>query len=196
MKMGRGVKAETMDDQNIRLYESGRMLVKEGDVLLFRCDQGLLAKLISVAGRSPYIHAGLAVWWEGRLLCLETVQGRGARISHLSALLRSYDGVLVRRVKVRFNRKAAVGYMRDLIGKPYGWWSLARATLLHCFLWRFLVTPDLDDKANSTLPFCSQAVAAALRAGGVDPVPNLADRLTEPGDLARSAALVDKFILV
>jgi hypothetical protein len=29
-------------------------------------------------------------------------------------------------------------------------------------------------------------VAAADREGGADPVPNLADRLTEPADLARS----------
>ena len=36
----------------------------------------------------------------------------------------------------------------------------------------------------------------AMRAGGVDPVPNLADRLTEPGDLARSAFYEYRFTLL
>jgi hypothetical protein len=35
----------------------------------------------------------------------------------------------------------------------------------------------------------------ACRAGGVDPVPNLADRLTEPADLARSPFFEYRFTL-
>ena len=48
--------------------------------------------------------------------------------------------------------------------------------------------PETDDKAvDSRPPFCSHACAMADRiGGGVDPVPHLADRLTEPADLARS----------
>jgi hypothetical protein len=62
---------------------------------------------------------------------------------------------------------------------------------------RWLVRPVTDDRANGAHPpFCSQAVAIACRAGGVDPVPNLADRLTEPGDLARSPFFRYRFTLV
>ena len=41
-----------------------------------------------------------------------------------------------------------------------------------------------------------EAVSRACRRGGVDPVPNLADRLTEPGDLARSAFFGYRFTLL
>jgi len=61
---------------------------------------------------------------------------------------------------------------------------------------RLFVRPETDDAANGTHPpFCSQAVALACRAGGVDPVPQLADRLTEPGDLARSPFFAYLFTL-
>jgi hypothetical protein len=44
-----------------------------------------------------------------------------------------------------------------------------------------------DDAIDRRPPFCSQACAMVDRiGGGVDPVPHLADRLTEPADLARS----------
>ncbi len=62
---------------------------------------------------------------------------------------------------------------------------------------RFLVTPDEDDAENArTPPFCSQAVSMACRLGGVDPVPHLADRLTEPADLSRSTFFRYQFTLV
>jgi hypothetical protein len=78
--------------------------------------------------------------------------------------------------------------MLGITGRRYGWANLCRAALLHLPIFRFLVRPDTNDNGASTRPpFCSEAVAMAVRAGGVDPVPNLADRLTEPGDLARSA---------
>lgn len=53
---------------------------------------------------------------------------------------------------------------------------------------RRLVRAEFDDRSRDRRPpSCSQACARAYRLGGkVDPVPNLADRITEPGDLARS----------
>jgi len=44
--------------------------------------------------------------------------------------------------------------------------------------------------------FCSQAVAWAYRVAGLDPTPNLPDRLTEPGDLARSPIFRYRFTLL
>ncbi len=59
-----------------------------------------------------------------------------------------------------------------------------------------MVHPDEDDGEESNLPpFCSQAVSLACRRGGVDPVPNLADRLTEPADLSRSPFFAYRFTL-
>jgi hypothetical protein len=90
-----------------------------------------------------------------------------------------------------FSRAAALRAMIEITGRRYGWFNLLMAAALHLPLVRWLVRPDADDLAESRLPpFCSQAVSMALRRGGIDPVPNLADRITEPGDLARSAACV------
>ena len=87
--------------------------------------------------------------------------------------------------------------MIGITGKPYGTVNLCRAALLHLPVFRFLVPPDADDAETTTWPpFCSQAVSMACRAGGVDPVPNLADRLTEPADLSRSPFYEYRFTLV
>ncbi len=99
--------------------------------------------------------------------------------------------------RLRFDRAAALRAMIDITGRRYGWFNLLRAAMLHLPIWRFLVPAETDDAAaDGRPPFCSQAVAAACRAGGVDPVPNLADRLTEPGDLARSSFFQYEFALV
>jgi hypothetical protein len=79
--------------------------------------------------------------------------------------------------------------MRRLAGCDYGYSAVLAAAMLHLPLVRLAVRADVDDKAiDRRPPFCSQACAMADRIGGrVDPVPHLADRLTEPADLARSS---------
>jgi hypothetical protein len=75
---------------------------------------------------------------------------------------------------------------------------VATAALLHLPLVRWFVKPELDDNAiDRRPPFCSQACAMADRqGGGVDPVKDLADRLTEPADLARSPFYQYRFTLL
>jgi hypothetical protein len=70
--------------------------------------------------------------------------------------------------------------------------------LLHLPLVRWLMTAHLDDAApDGRPPFCSHACAMADRqGGGVDPVPHLADRFTEPADLARSPFYRYRFTLL
>jgi hypothetical protein len=181
-------------------YNLARLKIRDGDVLLFRRQRTLAGKAISVAGRSPYSHAAMAAWWHGRLMCLETLQRRGGRAVLLSTLVADaparIDVFRVQLNRRRFNAQAAVESMIEITGRRYGWGALVRAGLVHLPLVRFFVRPETDDAANGHLPFCSQAVARACRAGGIDPVPNLADRSTEPGDLARSAALAYRFTLV
>ena len=75
--------------------------------------------------------------------------------------------------------------------------ALTLAAALHLPLVRMFVRPSLDDDQPSRRPpFCSQACVMADRlGGGVDPVPHLADRLTEPADLARSPFYRYRFTL-
>jgi hypothetical protein len=170
-------------------YADARDGIRDADLLLFR-RRNRLARLIAIAGRSQYVHAAMAGWWNDRLMCVEMTAG-GGRAQLLSNIVRRWPGVVdvyqANAARRRFSRRRALLAMIGITGKRYGWANLGRAALLHLPVFRFLAQPDTDDHETSAWPpFCSQAVAMADRAGRVDPVPNLADRLTEPGDLARS----------
>jgi hypothetical protein len=187
-----------MNQPILTTYADARREIRNADLLLFR-RRNRLTRLIAVAGRSQYVHAAMAGWWKDRLMCVEMTSG-GGRAQLLSNIVAQWPGAVdlyrVNATRRRFSRERALAAMIAITGKRYGWTSLCRAALLHLPVFRFLVQPDTNDLENSTWPpFCSQAVATADRAGGIDPVPNLADRLTEPGDLARSAFCEYRFTL-
>jgi hypothetical protein len=96
-----------------------------------------------------------------------------------------------------FDRNAAAEAMLGLVGRRYGVGNLLRVGLRHLPLCGLLapVPGDFAHEAPGS-PFCSEAVAWAIWRGGVDPVPGLVDRLTEPGDLARSLFFEKKGTLV
>ncbi|MFZ5832478.1 MAG: hypothetical protein ACOY3P_20520 [Planctomycetota bacterium] len=182
-------------------YRTVRGEIRSGDVMLFRRQPGRPSgRLIAVAGRGVHCHAAMAAWWDDRLMALETVQFVGGRAVLLSHLVQQNAGRIdvfaIAEAPAGFDRRAAVDAMKTIAGRSYGWWSLLCCGLTHVPALRLLMPPQLDDTIDGSLPFCSMAVAAALRRAGVDPVPNLADRLTEPGDLARSAVLEYQFTLV
>jgi hypothetical protein len=180
-------------------YADARDTIRDADLLLFR-RRDRLTRLIAVAGRSQYVHAAIAGWWNDRLMCVEMTSG-GGRAQLLSNIVERWPGVVdvyqANVARQRFSRRRALLAMIGITGKRYGWLNLCRAALLHLPAFRFLAQPDTNDVETSTWPpFCSQAVAMADRAGGVDAVPNLADRLTEPADLARSAFYEYRFTLI
>jgi hypothetical protein len=173
------------------LYPTTREKILDGDLLLFRRQKpSLVGRLITVAGRSIYSHVGMAAWWRGRLMCLDTLQFHGGRAVALSHLVDDAPGRIdVYRISRRhFDRVIAVQSMIEVTGRRYGWRSILRTSLVHLPVVRFFAQPSLDDRLNGSLPMCSQAVSRACRLAGVDLVPNLADAQTEPGDVARSAA--------
>jgi hypothetical protein len=181
-----------------RSYADVRDEIRDADLLLFR-RRNWYTRLIGVAGRSPYVHAAMAGWWKDRLMCVEMTAG-GGRAQLLSNIVQQWPGACdVLRANAdhrRFSRQRALAAMIAITGKPYGRLNLCRAALLHLPIFRFLVPADIDDAAaDAWPPFCSQAVSMACRRGGVDPVPNLADRLTEPADLARSPFFEYRFTL-
>ena len=179
-------------------YCEARPLLADGDVLLFR-SRGLIWSLIAVGGRSCYTHAAMAGRWRRRVMCVE-MTGGGGRAQALSNLVEQWPGKIdVYRAKgiPSVKRLRALDYMIDVTARPYGSWNLARAAVLHLPLIRCFVSPSLDDSEDDCRPqFCSQAIASAYRSVGYDLVPNLSDRLTEPGDLARSAMLEYQFTLI
>ena len=124
--------------------------------------------------------------------CLHTVEWRGGRRQRLIDLVAKAPGridVFAPNTKLfsDYDPEAAVQYMREIIGRRYGWRAVFRAALPHLAVVRLFVRPVTDDSANGRYPpHCSAAVSRACTAGGVDPVLRLPAYLTEPGDLARS----------
>ena len=175
--------------QKLIEYSLARNQIADGDLLLYR-----RAGVIAACGRSVYSHAAMAAWWRGTvLLCLEVAPVVGGRAVCLSQSVARHPGRWdVYRISVlqagKWNPEAAVEAMMRMSGTPYGWRNLIGTVLRHIPGLRLFVRPDMDDYTESKWPpFCSQAVSRAMSRGGVDPVPNLPHRLTEPGDLARSA---------
>lgn len=176
--------------------------IKDGDLLLFR-GHGAIARLIAVAGRSDYTHAGRAVWWGNDLFCCEVRELKGGRAVTLESQVAKHPGlidVFEANPSARwreFDRRGAVRYIRRLAGCDYGYRGVWLAALRHLPVWRLWMRADSDDRrVGDQPPFCSQACAMADRiGGGVDPVPHLADRLTEPADLARSPFYRYRFTL-
>lgn len=165
-------------------------LIRDGDLLLWR-RRGFIA----IAGRGRHSHAAKSAWWDGDLFCLEMREFAGGRAVTLASQVRRAPG----RIDVyetnpedrwpEYDRAAATRAMRRKAGEDYSYAGIVRAALLHLPLVRIFARPCFrDDRPANDLPeFCSQACASADRVGGgVDPVPNLGDRLTEPADLARS----------
>lgn len=163
--------------------------IRDGDLLLFR-RRGLIATI----GRGEHSHAALAGWWGHTLCCLE-VRGRyGGRVVTLASQVARFP----RQIDVfladpddrwpEFDRQQTVQTLLQFAGRPYGYRNFLRIALRHIPGMRLLFSPRTNDVAANTLgPICSEACALATRlGGGVDPVAQLADELTEPADLARS----------
>jgi len=179
-------------------YREARHRIRDGDLLLYR-RRGLIA----VAGRGTHCHAGKAAWWGDDLFLLEILQGIGGRAVTLSSQIRPHPGRWdVYQVNADdrwpgYDRAEAMRFMRRLCGCDYGYTGVLLAAMLHMPLVRCFVRPTVEDEAiEKRPPFCSHACAMADRIGGkVDPVPHLADRLTEPADLARSPFYKYRFTL-
>ncbi len=179
------------------LREAGKQ-IEDGDLLQFR-RHGLIA----IAGRGVHSHSAKVAWWGRDLFCLE-ICAFGGRATMLSRMVQKYP----KRIDVykanpqnrwpEYRREGATEHMKWLCGCSYGFVGLFLAALLHLPFVRLFVKADTDDMAiMHRPPFCSQACAVVDRiGGGVDPVKHLADRITEPPDLARSPFYEYMFTLI
>lgn len=187
-------------------FSEAKILIAEGDLLLFQGNP-----LIAIAGRGRYSHAAKVARWGSDLFCLEVREFHGGRAIMLQSLVERYPGKIdvfesnPNNQWPEYRCHASTRFMRRLTGCRYGWRNVFRAALSHMALTRLFFRPscqDMDDQQVFTqlpgkeTPFCSQAVVMAERIGGtVDPVPQLADRWTEPSDLARSPFYRYRFTL-
>ena len=189
----------SINHQHLVNLAAARNSIRDGDLLLFR-RRGLIA----IAGRGRHSHAAKAAWWGDDLFCLEVREWHGGRAVTLESQVRKFPA----RIDVyhanpanrwpEYDRTRSTQWMRRLAGCDYGYAAVLAAAMLHLPVVRLAVRANFEDDAiDRRPPFCSQACAMCDRmGGGVDPVPHLADRLTEPADLARSPFYQYAFTLV
>lgn len=169
-----------------RKFDACKHDLWNGDVLLVPRDG-----LVSIAGRGSFAHAAMLVWWRGQPMVCEFREWHGARAVTLVSQVASQP-IDVFRVEPRYHDAAerAADIMVRKLGRHYAWHHIAAAALLHLPFVRIFARPDTDADPleESRLPeFCSEAIANAWHvASGVDPVPQLRHRYTEPNDLART----------
>ena len=178
------------------VYSAVRDEITTGDVLLFQ-GSSLLSKLIRWGSGSAYSHAGIAAWWDDRLLVFQAT-GRGTEVLPVSSAVDAYDGQVdwyALRSDKKFSPEQTqrlINQAVTLLGRAY-----ARSGLLN-LMWRMLwgrFRGRLDPKSCPDTLFCSQYVSYCYRAVDSDLVEGTDDGSTSPGDLAGSPLLEKRGIL-
>ena len=186
--------------------------IRSGDLLLYRAPLGnevfsafvagdilgaislFVSYIIGVAGRGPYSHAAIVFWDQGHPFVAEVREGYGGRIVTLDSQVERYKERIdlyshnPRDRYSNFDVDEFILNMKLRAGTDYGWWAIAKAALWHLPFVRLLQNyQHQEDAIEDNKPaFCSHAIAHAARKAGVDVLPGLLDRLTEPSDLSRS----------
>lgn len=181
-----------MPKENLLSLAEAKASIQDADLLLFR-GKGIVSRFIRTFGRGKYSHAAKASWIKGELFCLEVREWRGGRAVTLSSQVQKFPGQIdvfeTNAIKLPdYNRVKADDLMLRFAGIEYGYWDIIGTAFLHAWGIRLIAQANVDDEfVSKRPPYCSAACAIADRVGGgVDPVPNLADKITEPSDLARS----------
>jgi len=151
--------------------------------------RGLISSIIQWATRSPYSHAGIAAWWNERLMVLEA-KGRGVVVSPFSRNVKEYRGDVewfscVREISDE-GRLNMVIFAQEELGKRYG--RLKTIGLGLKTLFERNVEKRDRLKKESKL-FCSEYVAQIYNSIGMDLKKQRSDRFMKPGDIAESPLL-------
>lgn len=196
------------EDLKLVPYTRAMAPINVGDLVLFRALpwsldprtwwRSLVNHAIAWMGRTDYCHAGKIVLVHGEYFVAEMVEGCGGRLWPLKRYAQTRGGLLdvFRPDSHGYDGRGAVRQMIEFVGEPYGWGAIASAFALHLPFVRHLARTAPTLREQEGHPYCSAAVAMAdEEGGGVDPVPELATRHTEPGDLARSHLYGRNYVL-
>ncbi len=157
-------------------YSDTRESFVEGDLLCFR-GRGPVSAAIRLVTRSAYSHVGLVHLFEGRVYCLEAVAS-GVRLCFMSLLVKRYVGGIdyfeVLDVGPE-QRRGAVGFAFQQLGKPFDYIGLVRFFLRLVFGFHLRARPD-------NRFFCAEIVAQAYARQAVRLAPAPLS-YTSPNDL-------------
>jgi len=187
-------KREISMDKNEIEYKNTREEIKNGDILLYK-GTGIVSNIIKKITHSEYSHAGLAVWWNDRLMVMEAV-GKGVIVTPLSTNIECYHGDVewfqCSQEISDANRLKMIKFAQAELGKRYSRWRI-----LQIAFYIFLEKPfsENDTFFTSKRLFCSFYVASAYNLIKLDLKHNKADHFTTPDDIRRSPLLKIEGIL-
>ena len=181
-------------ESNVLRYDRVRREIKNGDILLYKAKgllrSGFVPTLVQLVTRSPYSHAGLAAWWNERLMVMEAI-GKGVIVNPLSLSLERYHATVewwcCREEIPDEKRLEMILYAQKELGKSYA------ALLAFWFMIEMLFIGNFDKNdcfREETSFYCSQFVAQAYNKVGLDLKKERSDRYMSPDDIARSKLLV------
>ena len=167
-------------------YPAIRDEIQDGDILLFR-GKSWRSRLICWITGSPYSHAAILAWWNGRLMVLEAVP-TGVVTSRMSLVVSKYSGkVELWTTDEHLSRFEVIRTAQLLLGKRYSKFKLFR-NLKQLVFGRGRDGP-IDPEAAPEDFVCSEFVSRVWRAGGVDLVKDAPDVYTKPCDIAKSPSV-------
>lgn len=151
--------------------------------------RSLPSRVIQWATQSPYSHAGLAAWWNNRLMVMEAVS-KGVVVTTLSANVRSYHGdvewfTCVEEIP-EADRIRMIEFAQQELGKEYAKW---KALLLGLRILFQKGREQRDRLRRERQLFCSHYVAQVYNAVGKDLKKGVSDRFMSPADVAGSPLL-------
>lgn len=170
-------------------YSDTREKFSSGDVLLYQ-GETFSSWLIKKATRSRFSHAGIAVWWNDRLMVMEAVN-RGVVVTPLSASVGHYKGRVhwytSKRLLSEEERKRMIIFAQEELGKEYALLKAIWVGIKLFFNWK----PEKRDRLKREQKlFCSSYVAQIYNSIGVDLVPGLSDVSVVPENIAASPELL------
>jgi len=185
--------------KSMATYKEVRNQIKDGDILLYKgkgiFTSGFVPTLVQWVTGSPYAHAGIAAWWNDRLMIIEAI-GSGVIANPISLSLERYKATVEwfqyrEEISDDVRRNMVITAQEDL-GKGYAIWKTVWFAIKILFLQKF---EERDERREENKYFCSQFVAHVYSSAGLDLKKDRADGEIAPGDIAKSPVLVRKDIL-
>jgi hypothetical protein len=179
-------------------YPSVRKDIQTGDVFLYKGKGfwtpavGWISPVVRWFTNSPYTHAGMAVWWDKRLMVIESI-GRGVIANPVSLSFDRYkadiDWFTSREEISSKDRDKMEFYSQEQLGKRFAFW---KAFLLLVKMKMGLSLDRSDRFRKESRFYCSQFVAQVYNKLGFDLSEGRADRFMSPKDVAESPLLRNK----
>jgi hypothetical protein len=178
-------------ESKILRYDDVRGQIRNGDIFMYK-GKAIFSSIIQWVTHSPYSHAGVAAWWNERLMVMEA-KGNGVVTSPFSRSIGRYKGEAewfscVKEISDE-DRLRMVIFAQEELGKSYGRWKTILLGI------KTLLERDLDKRdrlRTENKLFCSEYVARIYNSIGLDLKKQTSDRFMKPDDIANSPLLEKK----